>query len=119
MVNKFYACKCVHVFCILQVFVKERKLFSLADIDHNLEQLNLRGMDSDKPSSLINADLSPGGSLKQHGKHIACVATWRYTCSQCSCVTRIKLSTVFCVYSFTDVDACKVFTLGNCTHATR
>lgn len=51
------------------MFVTERKLFTLADIDQNLNKLNLRGMDSDVPSPLINADIAPGGTLKQHGEN--------------------------------------------------
>lgn len=56
------------VWISLQVFVNEQHLFTLRDIDHNLELLNLCGMDSDKPSPLVNADLSEGGTLKQHGE---------------------------------------------------
>ena len=46
----------------------EQKLFTLKDIDENIEGLNLRLFDGDKPSPLSGVSLTTSDSnLHQHG----------------------------------------------------
>ena len=53
----------------IQVFVVERKLFSLAYIDEQFKLLNIRLCDGDKPSLLAGILLTTADSnLHQHGK---------------------------------------------------
>lgn len=84
----------------LQVFICDLKLFTLRDVDHNLDLLNLRGMDSDKPSPLVNADLSTGGSLKQHGENQQLYAY------ACTCMI------VYITYSLYETLASQMWTLA-------
>ena len=51
-----------------QIFVIDKKLFSLNFIDDGFKKLNLRSFDGDKPSTLIGVSLmSCDSNLHQHG----------------------------------------------------
>ena len=51
------------------MFVKEKKMFTLKEIDECLQRLNLRPFDGDKPSSLSGISFAVSDSnLQQHGE---------------------------------------------------
>lgn len=52
----------------MQIFVINKKLFSLEFIDNGFKRLNLRSFDGEKPSTLIGVNLtSTDSNLHQHG----------------------------------------------------
>ena len=73
-------CKCACHTCMrffTQVFVIDKKLFSLTFIDDGFKKLNLRSFDGDKPSTLSGVSLtSCDSNLHQHGMnmftHVLC-----------------------------------------------
>ena len=62
-------CKCASHTCMrfsTQVFVIDKKLFSLTFIDDGFKKLNLRSFDGDKPSTLSGVSLTSC----QHGMNM-------------------------------------------------
>ena len=59
---------CSTIALLQQVFVVDRKLFTLGFIDDSLKKLNLCSCDGDKPSPLTGISLTlPDSNLHQHG----------------------------------------------------
>jgi len=58
---------------LLQVFVTERKLFTLDCVDDHIKKLNVRFFDGEKPSTLSGISLaSCDSNLHQHGNVCYC-----------------------------------------------
>ena len=56
---------------LIQVYVLEKRLFTLEFIDESFKKLNLRIFDGDKPSPLNGISLtSVDSNLRQHGKYL-------------------------------------------------
>lgn len=83
-----------------QVFVVEKKLFTLSFIDEGIMKLNIRSFDGDRPSSLSAVSLTTTDSnLHQHG-NLVCV----YACSmhipyRCTRYMNVCLGYVHSIYN--------------------
>ena len=57
----------------MQVFVIDKKLITLMEIDELIEALNIRNIDGEKPSAINGISLTaPGINIRQHGKLCYC-----------------------------------------------
>jgi len=100
---------------LLQVFVTERKLFTLDCVDDHIKKLNVRFFDGEKPSTLSGISLaSCDSNLHQHGNVCYCSDL-----TLLMPVIKNILVLTFHLCSCTDVDFGSLPSFGNWSHDPR